>query len=407
MNHYLFIFTNSFPFGNGYQWLKNELELINETFAQIQLFPYSYEGKRDAVSVPANTIVHTPVFDEAPPFYHFPAFRLFSSTRLPYYLKEFIAERVYTKSYWYKSWYTASQQIESLLHSEVYQQLKEWPYKEETTLYFYWGINLSQLVPFLKRMGFKKVVVRFHGFDLYKERLGGYQPYRRQLLRHLDLAAPISEMGKNYLQSHYKDIDFQVVTARLGTHSKGLSRPSVDGVFRIYSCARLIKLKRICMIAEALGQISDQPVHWTHLGDGEEMELLKTKVASLPSNVQVTLAGWVKSDQIQNYYVDQQADLFINVSTSEGVPVSVMEAMSAGIPIMATDVGGTSEIVNETNGRLLPVDLSAEKLYEEIINYINLSSRIKNQQREASYTTYLNMSDFTNLAPIFVKLLES
>lgn len=385
--------------------MKNELDLIQHRFKQIQLFPYSYEGNTKSVSFPGNILVHIPVFEEEPLFSKYPVSRILGSRRMPYYLKEFLRETVYLNSYWYTSWFAASQQIELLMQSKVYQQLKEWPHKKQTILYFYWGINLSQLVPFLKGLGFKKIVVRFHGFDLYKERLGGYQPYRRPLLQHLTLAVPISDKGKDYLISNYKDVRFQAVTSRLGTHSKGLSRPSTDGIFRIFSCARLIKLKRIDLIADALKNLEGHQVHWTHLGDGEDMEILKTSMSALPPNVKVTLAGWVKSDQILSYYVGQEVDLFLNVSSSEGVPVSVMEAMSAGIPVMATDAGGTSEIVNETNGRLLPVDLSVEKLFEEIEGYIGLSEEIKSQKREASYTTYTQMSDFTKLAPAFADLL--
>ena len=49
-----------------------------------------------------------------------------------------------------------------------------------------------------------------------------------------------------------------------------------------------------------------------------------------------------------------EIDLFLNVSESEGIPVSIMEAISAGIPVIATDVGGTSEIVNDSFGTLIP-----------------------------------------------------
>ena len=43
-------------------------------------------------------------------------------------------------------------------------------------------------------------------------------------------------------------------------------------------------------------------------------------------------------------------DLFLTVSANEGIPVSIMEAQSFGIPVIATDVGGISEIVNNVNG---------------------------------------------------------
>lgn len=52
-------------------------------------------------------------------------------------------------------------------------------------------------------------------------------------------------------------------------------------------------------------------------------------------------------------YSEHPVDVFINLSTNEGVPVSIMEAISFDIPIVATDVGGTSEIVTDETGILV------------------------------------------------------
>ena len=57
-----------------------------------------------------------------------------------------------------------------------------------------------------------------------------------------------------------------------------------------------------------------------------------------------------------NYYNTYEIDLFVNLSTIEGVPVSIMEAQSSGIPVLATDVGSSKEIVDDDNGFLIPKD---------------------------------------------------
>jgi len=48
----------------------------------------------------------------------------------------------------------------------------------------------------------------------------------------------------------------------------------------------------------------------------------------------------------------------MNLSETEGIPVSIMEAQSAGVPILATNLGGTSEIVNNENGFLVEKDFN-------------------------------------------------
>ena len=82
----------------------------------------------------------------------------------------------------------------------------------------------------------------------------------------------------------------------------------------------------------------------------------------------------MKNSDVIELYRKEYFDCFINVSTTEGVPVSVMEAMSFGIPILATDVGGTSEIVKDgSNGILLKPDCSPKQISEKIESLIDLS----------------------------------
>jgi len=80
--------------------------------------------------------------------------------------------------------------------------------------------------------------------------------------------------------------------------------------------------------------------------------------------------------------------LFINVSETEGIPVSIMEAQSAGIPVLATNVGGTSEIVDQENGFLVPNDFGVENISSLIIDYLNSDSSIIYTKRVKSYENW-------------------
>ena len=66
--------------------------------------------------------------------------------------------------------------------------------------------------------------------------------------------------------------------------------------------------------------------------------------------------GHYPNEELLRYYGSNHVDLFINTSSTEGVPVSIMEAQSFGIPVIATDTGGVKEVVTEGTGSLLPVD---------------------------------------------------
>ena len=75
-----------------------------------------------------------------------------------------------------------------------------------------------------------------------------------------------------------------------------------------------------------------------------------------------------------DYYKNNIIDIFINLSASEGIPVSIMEANSFGIPCIATNVGGTGEIVyNNINGFLLDAEFRINDVVNIIENYNNMS----------------------------------
>jgi glycosyltransferase involved in cell wall biosynthesis len=72
--------------------------------------------------------------------------------------------------------------------------------------------------------------------------------------------------------------------------------------------------------------------------------------------------GQVAHEDVLKWFEENSADVFVNVSSSEGLPVSIMEAFSYGIPAIATAVGGMPEIVTEDCGVLLEPDFKPEEL---------------------------------------------
>ncbi|MEO8079832.1 MAG: glycosyltransferase, partial [Caldimonas sp.] len=71
---------------------------------------------------------------------------------------------------------------------------------------------------------------------------------------------------------------------------------------------------------------------------------------------QVDLAGQRDNREVREHYATKPVDAFVLLSEQEGLPVSIQEAMSAGIPIVATAVGGVAEAVGADNGVLLGPD---------------------------------------------------
>lgn len=158
-----------------------------------------------------------------------------------------------------------------------------------------------------------------------------------------------------------------------------------DDKFVIVSCSTVEKLKRVDLIADAVSIINRDDVMWYHFGDGVEFENLKRKVESFNEiqNKQIKLMGRIDNITVKEFYYSNKPDLFINVSTSEGIPISVMEAQSYGIPTIVTDVGGEREIVvNNVNGFVISKDITAKELAVYIIDYMNMNEIEKKRMSE-------------------------
>ena len=101
------------------------------------------------------------------------------------------------------------------------------------------------------------------------------------------------------------------------------------------------------------------------------------------------ILGYLTNREIFEFYKNNEIDWFINLSDNEGIPVTMMEAMSFGIPVLGTDVGGVSEIIrNGYNGYLYPVDFEIK----EIIAVLNKSNSFNDnsyfEMRENARYTY-------------------
>lgn len=81
---------------------------------------------------------------------------------------------------------------------------------------------------------------------------------------------------------------------------------------------------------------------------------------SLPHHIEVIFKGKLPNKQVFDFYEKTPVTLFLNVSRSEGIPVSIMEAISYGIPVVATNVGEVREIVNDKTGHLLDVNFDCK-----------------------------------------------
>jgi glycosyltransferase involved in cell wall biosynthesis len=163
--------------------------------------------------------------------------------------------------------------------------------------------------------------------------------------------------------------------ARLGVVDPGFLNIQPDKEsLSIVSCSFVKDVKRIELIIDAIDYILNThplvKIKWTHIGDGELYDEIRNyAVKKLNTRANVVFTGYLTESEIMNLYKNESFDVFINVSSSEGLPVTLMEASSVGLPLIATDVGGSKEIVNFENGILIHADSSVETIASSLLRF--------------------------------------
>jgi glycosyltransferase involved in cell wall biosynthesis len=120
----------------------------------------------------------------------------------------------------------------------------------------------------------------------------------------------------------------------------------------LYACAaRLAKQKNHAMLIEAFarGPARNRAAHLLLAGDGECRPALEAQVCELGLQGRVHFLG--RREDVCD--VLAAVDVFVLASHTEGNPLSLMEAMAAGLPVVATSVGGVPEIVEDRKQGLL------------------------------------------------------
>lgn len=273
---------------------------------------------------------------------------------------------------------------------------------ESVILYTYWNDYSVYALSKIKRPG-DKLVSRLHRADIYlTDKNRYYFPLKVRSNEKADLLAFISEQGMQYFKEHFcSEIPAQVFY--LGVKPQKSQAPfSEKESLNILSFSYLSPVKRVSRIIECLGKLNDIPVHWVHIGDGTEREKVTMeaqKYLAGKENITYTFKGAMENEDALRYISENEFDFLLNVSESEGIPVTMMECMSFGVPVVATDVGGVSELVEDgQNGYLLSQEFSFEEFYKTLQTYQNLSYVQKCTLRKNALQTWENkFNEETNI----------
>lgn len=376
----LFLLTKTYPFGHGEQYITNELSYLSKVFIKIIIYPNDYYNSNIEHIKPLPNNVEILNFNE----------QLLNSSSnnffdYVYLIKNTMLEFIETddKNNFFKNfkWNLINFWTQYKIAKSFSIYLKENNYNSDNAVFYsYWFHKSAILLSILReKKQIHQFVSRAHSVDLYHNKWGlinesvKVPPFKMFKLKHCIKINTISKHGELFLKNQFPSYSNKFSTHYLGV-SDGNNNVSKkqSSKFHIVTCSHIVANKRIHILAEVLLKMK-APILWTHFGSGE----LENKVFAIADKfdknfIEFDFKGNIPNIDVQKYYNEHQVNLFINLSIVEGIPVSIMEAMSNSIPILATNIYGVPEaVIDKENGFLLNADFTLDELINKLNYCIN------------------------------------
>lgn len=421
MDNCLVLLTNYFPFHKGEEYLESEINFLSKEYNQIYIISTMVSKEMKQTRATPKNVITIPIGIKHSTFGKIKMVlrkiiainRDLSKRKI---IKQDSSSGFLRKMYCY---YFESRAME--IYDQLVKVLNKYNFSEykSITIYSYWLYITARVAIELKTNYFKNqkpyTISRAHRYDLYEYATPlKYLPERVFLLENLDAIYPCSQDGVDFLTNKYPDFTEKINVERLGTvfldnNKAERQREKTEKLF-IVSCSVMRKVKRLDLLIQVLRKLEehDIPYFWTHIGGGPEFNKIKRLSERKLSTGNFRLTGSMSNTEVLNWFSENPSTVFVNLSSSEGVPVAIMEASSMGIPVIATDVGGTREIIEDgVNGYLLDPKSSVLQIVDCLINFYKIDDNEYNNMSRNSFEIWNNRSNAEIIYCKFANLLKT
>ncbi len=200
---------------------------------------------------------------------------------------------------------------------------------------------------------------------------GLLHPVTRAIWSSVDRIVANSDGLRHLAQQFLPDVPIGMIPNAVRTDifkPSGTCHYKVAAPVRILCVARLVARKGIADLLDALALIPHTNVRLSLQGSGRDEAALRRRADRLGIATRVDFCGFKPQSELAPSYAD--ADIFVLPSHSESCSMALLEAMSSGLPVIATRVGGTPELVEEGLGGILLPERSPKSLAAALMRLI-------------------------------------
>lgn len=257
-------------------------------------------------------------------------------------------------------------------------------------------------VVLLGRLFGKRVIIHMHGagFNVFYGKMPApVQWFIRSVLRSADVIIALSKQWQQDLYRISQHPDIRILYNPTILKEPVYEAPLIDEKVNFLFMGRIGQRKGVYDIIESACKLKAENINIKLYGDGE-VENVKQLVSRNGVSDKVSVCGWIDGHQKDKTY--REASVLLLPSYHEGLPISVLEAMAYGLPVLATDVGGIAEAVQDGENGFLIRPGECDKLAERI-EELALSPELRRKMGQRGYE--LAMEKFA--LPVIMRQLEA
>ncbi len=251
-----------------------------------------------------------------------------------------------------------------------------------------------------------KVIFHLHGSEFAKtyEKAGFiYRNLVRYILNRSGYVFVLSGSWKTYVETISVNTEIHVINnfpspvfETIYNTREYTNKPTTELLFMGFIGQR----KGIYDLVEAVALLKARGVDGFHIsiGGNGEIDKLKALISERGLSQYINVIGWVTGEQ--KYQLLKESDILLLPSHNEGLPIAILEALSAGLAVLSTRVGGIPDAIDDERYGLLVEPGQPQALANAISRYLDTDGLIKSVARNARDLYDRNFSSATNVERI-------
>lgn len=265
------------------------------------------------------------------------------------------------------------------------------------------------MVNIAKQSGLK-VILHSHASsfkDYYRDSDEKIKKWIRTVLNKADILIVLSESWKEYFVYIGVPEEKIIILHNIAAYPQLIEDKKDESQVRLLFLGELGLRKGVFDLLKAIGTHKDEfkGKIEVRIGGNKNEDQLQTAIKEYDIDKFVHFEGFVSGEQ--KIELLNWANVYVLPSFNEGLPISILEAMSYKMPIISTPVGGIPEVVDDSNGILVEPG-NSEQIYKAILTYVHDAGLIAKQGEESykKVQTYMPNYVLNHLKRIYEDLLE-